>query len=297
MLRPYRPNDFYVVTEFLGECWVRDNPNNYHPGDFVHWMSGRYRGEGLEDNFFIAEEMGRIIGVTEFDDASGYYAFVLDTRRCGSDWQLEFHRTCTAMMRELKGKPVKFNLSADDASAKQCLEQLGFNPADADYAVLKRRLDTVPEPRLPESFQIRPVAGETEARQVAEVHKGAFGREWTEDEYRKVMRTPGFVIENELVAVAPDGQFAAFTLIWPDRVSRSGLFEPVGCHSAFARRGLAKALLYAGMARMKELGMETALVGCEPSNEPAWALYHSAGFERFFDTVDYVLDEPQAHIL
>ncbi|MEM7425597.1 MAG: GNAT family N-acetyltransferase [Pseudomonadota bacterium] len=290
MLRPYRPDDFSVVTKFLGECWCRDTPNNYHPGDFAHWMSSRYRGEGLERHFHIAEEAERIIAVAELDAKSGYYAFVMDSAVRGGDRELEFHRICTATMRARRSGAVRVNLMAGDLAGKICLEQLGFAPADADYAVLVRSLEIVPEPRLPEDFHIRSVAGEHEARRVAEVHKGAFGRNWTEAEYRKVMRTPGFIIENELVAVAPGGRFAAFAVIWPDPVSRSGLFEPVGCDSEFARRGLARALLFAGMKRMKAAGMDTALVGCEPSNAPALGLYRSAGFELFFDTVDYVLD-------
>ena len=290
MLRSYRPADLSVVTKFLGDCWLRDNPNNYHPGDFVHWMSSRYRGERLEEHFFIAEEAGEVLSIVELDTASGYYAFVMDSRRCGGQWELEFHRTCTAMMRERQTRAVKVNLKADDAAGKACLRKLGFKPADADYAVLKCVLDRVPESRLPEGFHIRPLAGPHEAQLAADVHNGAFRRNWTEVEYRKVLKTPGFEAERELVAIAPDGRFAAFAVIWPDPVSRTGLFEPVGCHREFARRGLAKALLHAGMARMKAAGMKVALVGCEPSNKAACALYHSAGFEPFFDTVDYVLD-------
>jgi len=77
------------------------------------------------------------------------------------------------------------------------------------------------------------------------------------------MQTPGYEVENELVVVAPDGRFAAFTVIWFDPISRSGLFEPVGCHGDFRRQGLSTAIMYEGMKRMKAAGMETASVGCE----------------------------------
>ena len=64
----------------------------------------------------------------------------------------------------------------------------------------------------------------------------AFNSHWTVEDYRRVMRTPGFDQARELVVVAPDGQLAAFLVYWPDRVSKSGLFEPVGCAKEFQRR-------------------------------------------------------------
>ena len=293
MLRPYRPSDLPAVTRFIGECWQRDRLTNYHPGDFVHWMSNGYRGEGLEYHFHVVEESGQILAVVELD-AKGRYAPVIDTRRRGSAWELEFHRACLAVLRkrmkQTERKAVTVNLVRDDKAAKDCLEQLGFKGQKADHVVAKRSLDSVPEARLPNGFTIRSVAGEHEAQLVADVHNGAFSPKWTHTDYLKVMRTPGFDPERELVVVAPDGRFAAFAVIWFDSVSLTGYFEPVGCHSSFSRRGLTKALMFTGMARMKEGGMETAIVGYEPTNEAAFKLYSSAGFETYFETVDYVLE-------
>ncbi len=154
----------------------------------------------------------------------------------------------------------------------------------------QRSLASIPEIQLPDGFTVRPVAGEHEAQLVADVHNRAFSPKWTQADYLKVMRTPGFDPQRELVVVAPDGRFAAFTVLWFDPISRTGYFEPVGCHRDFTRRGLTRALLLEGMARMKEAGMETAFVGYERSNEAAFKLYGSAGFETRFETVDYVLE-------
>ena len=293
MLRPYQPSDLPAVTRFIGECWGRDKYTNYHPGDFVHWMSSGYRGEGLEHHFHIAEEK-EILAVVELDADSGRYAPVMDARRRGGAWESVFHRACLAVMRERMKQgektTVTVNFVRGDKAAKECLEPLGFKAQKADHAVLKRSLDSIPEAHLPEGFTIRPVAGEHEAQLLADVHNGAFSPKWTEAKYLQVMRTPGFDPERELVVVAPDGRFAAFVVVWVDPVSLTGLFEPVGCHSDFRRRGLTKALMFAGMARMKERGMEEAIVGYKPSNEAAFKLYSSAGFETYFETVDYVLE-------
>ena len=182
------------------------------------------------------------------------------------------------------------NLVVDDHAGRACLTQLGFQEREGEDAVMKRDLDHIPEPTPPPGFLIRPVAGDHEAPLLAEVHNSAFHPKWTAARYLDVIRCDGFDAGRELVMVAPDGRFAAFAVVWFDPVSRVGLFEPVGCHPDFRRRGLTKALLYAGCARMRAAGMAMATVGYGVSNAAAVGLYKSAGFEIYFETIDYVLD-------
>ena len=101
------------------------------------------------------------------------------------------------------------------------------------------------------------------------------------------MRTPGFKVQHELVVVAPDERFAAFLVYWLDPISRSGLFEPVGCHPDFRRLGLTKVLMLEALRRMAEVGMKTALVGYKATNTAAEKLYTSVGFTKHFETIDY----------
>jgi mycothiol synthase len=140
---------------------------------------------------------------------------------------------------------------------------------------------------LPSGFSIRSVAGYHEAALLAEVHNGAFNPKWTPEDYLKVMQTSGFDIEREMIVIAPGGQFAAFTVYWLDPITKSGLFEPVGCHKDFRQKGLTKALMYAAMQRMKDAGMETALVGYKPDNKAATKLYASVGFKQHCEFMTY----------
>jgi mycothiol synthase len=112
---------------------------------------------------------------------------------------------------------------------------------------------------------------------------------WQPGEYLNVMRTPGFHVDRELIVVAPDGRFAAFLIYWIDPVSKSGLFEPVGCHRDFQRLGLTRALMYEGMRRMVAHGMTTAVVKHQPTqkNPAAAALYRSVGFSLKYTIADY----------
>ena len=74
------------------------------------------------------------------------------------------------------------------------------------------------------------------------------GWEW----YRNVQRFPLYRRDLDLVAVAPDGELAAFCTVWFDDVTRTGSFELVGAHPAHQRRGLGRAVMYEGLRRLLE---------------------------------------------
>jgi GNAT superfamily N-acetyltransferase len=99
-----------------------------------------------------------------------------------------------------------------------------------------------------------------------------------------VQRAPLYRRDLDLVAVAPDGEIAAFCTIWFDDVTRTATFEPVGTVPDHQKRGLGKALMSEGLHRAQRLGADLAFVGSY--SEAAHALYASVGF------VDYELDEP-----
>jgi GNAT superfamily N-acetyltransferase len=77
---------------------------------------------------------------------------------------------------------------------------------------------------------------------------------------------------------SPDGWGASACTIWFDPVNAVGLFEPVGTHPDFQGKGLGKAVMAEGMRRMKAAGMRRAVVGFDPNNAAALALYTSLGF-------------------
>jgi ribosomal protein S18 acetylase RimI-like enzyme len=92
------------------------------------------------------------------------------------------------------------------------------------------------------------------------------------------MRSPAYVPDHDLVAFDPGGRVAAFCVIWADPDNRVGLFEPVGAHPDFQRRGLGKAVMAEGLRRMRKEGLLSAIVGAEYDNPAALGLYRSLGF-------------------
>lgn len=97
--------------------------------------------------------------------------------------------------------------------------------------------------------------------------------------YRNIQTAPMYRRDLDLVAVAADGEVAAFCTVWFDDVTRTGTFEPVGTAPAHQRKGLARALMCEGLRRLSRLGATLATVGSYGPR--AGALYASMGFTDY----------------
>jgi GNAT superfamily N-acetyltransferase len=85
--------------------------------------------------------------------------------------------------------------------------------------------------------------------------------------------------ELDLLVLDPNDQCAAYTLLWFDPVTATGLIEPMRTEHAHQRRGLARHLLTTGIARLAEVGARRIKLCYSPQNVVAKALYLSEGFE------------------
>lgn len=80
----------------------------------------------------------------------------------------------------------------------------------------------------------------------------------------------------DLAVETVDGQIAGYSLYWFDPVTAVGLVEPVRVEDEYQRRGLARAMLTAGINRLAEKG--ALRVKISYGTEAAGALYQSVGF-------------------
>ena len=96
--------------------------------------------------------------------------------------------------------------------------------------------------------------------------------------FARFMASPVYDPERDVVAAAPDGQIGAFCITWPDPLTGVGLFEPVGTHPDFQRKGLGKAVMLQALERLQRLGMRQAIVTTGEDNQPAIKLYEFGGF-------------------
>jgi mycothiol synthase len=146
------------------------------------------------------------------------------------------------------------------------------------YAHLNR---VATEPHVPEGYTLRHVEGEADLEQRVAVHRDAFApSRMTVDKYRRVTQFPTYRPQLDVVAVAPDGTFAAFCIAWYDEANKIAMFEPVGCHSGHRRRGLATAVMREGMRRLRALGAERVYVNRWGSSAANRQFYESLGFRE-----------------
>ncbi len=127
---------------------------------------------------------------------------------------------------------------------------------------------------------MREVASEVEAAERARVLAAAFGAPVYEERYQQFMCAPGYIPKLDIVAVAENGQFAAFAMCWVDTLTKVGQFEPVGTAPHYRQKGLGKAVLLEGLKRMSTLGAKRVIVIVEETEQAAVQLYKSVGLKH-----------------
>jgi len=174
----------------------------------------------------------------------------------------------------------------DDAERIALLERHGFvRQPQRSLRMLRSLHEPIPALQLPQGFALRHEAGEHEVEALVELHRAAFGSErMTVEERLAMMRVPGYDPELDLLVSAPDGRLAAYCLcaISQEENERSGRKEgatdPVATHPIYRRRGLAKALLLAGLRKLQQRGMDTATLGTSSDNVAMQRTAQAVGF-------------------
>ena len=92
----------------------------------------------------------------------------------------------------------------------------------------------------------------------------------------------------DLAVLASDGSVAGYALCWGDPVTRIGLVEPVRVEDEHAGRGLAKAMVGAGLRRLADRGATSLRIGWQ--SEQAHGLYRSLGRRDEVEQVTYRRD-------
>ena len=183
-------------------------------------------------------------------------------------------------------KTLDTNCRESDTARVAFLEKLGFARTPTETISMRRDLDEpIPDSVLPAGFTIRSVKGEQEAEALAELHRLAFGTDFVTTEARLTwMRVPEYDPNLDLVAIAPDGTFAAYCMcsISNEQNQTTGDLEgqtdPVATHPRYQKLGLARALLLTGLSLLKERGMKTAGLGTSGDNIAMQKTAQSVGF-------------------
>lgn len=175
----------------------------------------------------------------------------------------------------------------DDRWRLALLSRLSFAPIRVFLRMVRKLDDDLAVLSPPAGYQTRPVAGLDEVDAWVDLYNSSFADHWehidmTPEERRIDIGRDRYRGDLDLVAVAPDGTLAAFCscgISNHDDGSREAWINLVGTRPIQRRRGLAGALITAGLAALRADGMTEAKLGVDaksPTN--ATTLYESLGF-------------------
>jgi ribosomal protein S18 acetylase RimI-like enzyme len=184
--------------------------------------------------------------------------------------------------------PLLIRAEAHDWRRNAALEALGYRRHGPAGVGFRLNLEgPIPAPDLPPGYSIRDCAGVDPALRAA-AHRAAWSHlehlgihgesQFSTEAYLAIAALPVYDPSLDMLAVAPDGSFAANCICWADAASGIGSFEPVGVAMAHRGRRLASAVLREAIARLKARGLREARVGTAHFNHAAIAAYLAAGF-------------------
>lgn len=289
-MRAYRDSDLAALQETVSAWIAQAGRCGYdHIGELPHRVYENLRGRRpVGELVRVWEDGPALVGLDiclRFGEA--FDVFTAPALR-GSPAEEEMLRVAAETTAALTTRPYVVTDAFDcDATRAELLERLGFTRFRVWDDVRERPLDGPFRPAPPPGFVLRS-AEPADADDLADARNTCFDDDWTGAEYRdQVMAKPGYDPAREIVAVAPGGRVAAFTVYWMDSRNRTGHFEPVGTHGAFRRLGLARAVMLEAMDRMARAGMATVSVNHNAENTAGRRLYESLGFTKRYETHGY----------
>ncbi len=179
---------------------------------------------------------------------------------------------------------VRVDIPVSDGALSAALGELGFRDTGRDlFVLLARELLDLDDPviRAVPGVVVRDLAvvvGDDVDRRVVLEHAVWPSSRANAESYHQLRGQPVYRADLDLVALAPNGEFAAYCICWLDPETRVGQFEPVGSSPHHRRQGYGAAVMTEGLRRLHTLGAVYATVGTGADNAAALRLYESLGF-------------------
>lgn len=296
MMKPTMRNyqseeDYWCIREFLREASILNDRHDFSwpllRWDYWRWhINENIFQFKLEDVVTLWDAKGRIVAMVN-PDTPGEAFFQIHPAYRSNELLAEMLDVAEQKLPNVKEdgkKELIAWVNAEDAIHKDILTRRGYIRSKFKAEHMRSRSFSQPVPdSVPRAgYTVRALGdeGELPARSwlswkvfhPEEPDEKYQGWEW----YRNVQRVPIYRRDLDIVAVAPDGELAAFCTVWFDDITRTAVFEPVGTHPNHQKRGLGKAVMSEGLRRAQKLGATLATVSSY--SDGAHALYESMGF-------------------
>jgi GNAT superfamily N-acetyltransferase len=293
--RPYQTEeDYWRIREFLREVSLHNNRHDFS-WPLLRWDYWRWH---VNENIFQMH----LEGVITLWELSGQIAAMVNPDSSGEAF-FQIHPifrdeiSIPEMLDVAEAKLPKTNdngkqelivwVNEADDSTKGLFTKRGYARSKFLAEHMRRRFFSKPTPdsTSPNGYTVRALGDESELPARSWLSWKAFHPDEPDDKYqgwewyRNVQPVPLYRRDLDIIAVAEDGELAAFCTVWFDDVTRTAVFEPVGTHPDHQKRGLGKAVMGEGLRRAQRLGATLATVSSY--GKAAHALYESMGFTEF----------------
>ena len=260
-----------LSTELLQRARLADpEAGQWEAADLQWWWRTPRRSDTIDDLFWIDDE-GPVAAVvlTDWGEAWGCDPIVvpdLSTVPLPIVWARAIEAVDTFGL-----EAVDVLARDDDAELLRLLDEAGFAPDDRfDGVTWMDAQDRPGVAALPEGFVLVDRARETAGPHPMRQRNG-------EEVEVRLRQCSLYDPTLDLAVEAADGQTAGYALFWFDPMTKVGLVEPMRVEDAYQRRGLARAMLSAGLDRLAKRGARRLKVGY--GTDVARGLYVGAGFQ------------------
>lgn len=259
-----------LATELLQRARLADHDGGlWEAADLQWWWRKPRRSDAVEQCFWIDDD-GPVaaVALTDWGSAWGCDPIVVPGAST-SPLPVIWARAAEAI-DALRLEAVDVLVLDDDAELSALLVDSGFVAEPDRSGTCWMDAEARPDvAALPDGFLLVDRARETSAPHPMRHRNGDVVE-------RRLRQCSLYDPALDLAVMTDDGQTAGYALFWFDPVTRVGLVEPMRVEDAFQRRGLARAMLTAGLDRLAARGARRTKVGY--SSEIARRLYLGSGF-------------------
>lgn len=297
-IRNYHPQDLHALVELINTADRVDGAGYATTEAALAHRMAEPDANPLE-NVFVAEQDGSLVGYVTlylrpeaaFDRIGALGIVHPGWRRQGIGTALM--QRATQRAQQLKRERLTYlEMSVRErvAGTPELAQALGLQPVRFFYYMECHDLEHLPEPAFPSGIGLRHYALGQDEEAFVPAYNDGFSDHWgyvphTLEKERHRVHAPGFRAEDSLLAVDIDGTIAGLCLLLFPKIeghapsSQPPVIDDLAVAHAYRQRGIGRALLLAGMRRIRDEGFAAAALAVDTDNpNKALRLYESVGF-------------------
>jgi GNAT superfamily N-acetyltransferase len=259
-----------LATELLQRARLADaQAGVWEAADLQWWWRTPRRSDAIDHSFWIDDE-GPVAGVVLTDWGRAWGCDPIVVPGVSAVTPPTVWARAVETIDALGLEAVEVVARDDDVELRGLLAGAGFLADDERSGITWMDAQNRPElAALPEGFALVD-------RGQATTRPHPMRRRSGDDVEARLLQCSLYDPGLDVAVEAADGPVAGYALFWFDPVTEVGLVEPMRVEDEYQRRGLARAMLTAGLDRLAKRGARRLKVGY--ATDVARALYVGAGF-------------------